>query len=393
MAYRPGPGWAVAAAFLGPGTVTTALVAGAVFGPALLWAVPLSGLVTYILQEAAGRLTLAGDRTLGQALRGIAPGAGVRRGLAGLVLVAVVAGTAAFQVGNLLGAALALEALAGVPGWWTAVVVADVAFLLLWFGGAGRVQQVLGGLVALMGVAFVANLALLPVDWAGVAAGLVPGIPDGGTVIAIALVGTTVVPYNLFLHGSLTRDHGWGSGDLGAMRWDLALSVAVGTLLTGALVVSASAVLSSRPDTAAAMAGSLSPLLGPWAGALFALGLLAAAFTSSVTAPLAAAYAAAHVVGFDDGRTDGTFRGVWIGVLVVGAGLAAVGLEPVTAIVAAQAANGLLLPVVAVALLVAVNRGALMGDRVNDRWQNLAGVAATVVAGLLGFHLVVSVLL
>lgn len=401
MGYRPGLGWVVAAAFLGPGTVTTALVAGASFGSALLWAVPLSVAVTVVLQEAAGRLTAASGKTLGEALRELVPGGRAGTGAAVLlVLGAVVAGAAAFQVGNLLGAALALETLLGVPPWWTAIAVADVAFLLLWFGKARLVERVLGGLVAVMAFAFLINLALLPVDWGAAAAGLVPSLPGpparpaGADLAVLALVGTTVVPYNLFLHGSLVRARGWGADDLREMRADLGLSVAVGGALTAALVVTAATVLVAPPESAADMAAALGPLLGSAAAGLFAVGLFAAALTSSVTAPLAAAYAATHVLGWDDAVEAPRFRLVWGLVLGVGAVLAAAGLEPVTAIVAAQAANGLLLPVVAVAVVLAVGRPNLIGaDLANTRWQDLAGWAAVAVAAVLGLRLLLGPLL
>lgn len=387
MPSRLGPGWAVAAAFLGPGTVTTALVAGGAFGMELLWAIPVSAVVTFVLQEAAARVTLAGGRTLGDVVPDLAPDR-LAGPVAALLLVAVVGGAAAFQVGNLLGAAIALDAAAGLPAWWTVIVVADVAFLVLWFGGADRIGDILGVLVAAMAVAFVAELLIVPVDWGAVADGLVPTVPAGAIAVVVALVGTTVVPYNLFLHGSLAEDRGWGVDDIGAMRRDLGLSIAVGAVLTGSLVVVGATVLTGRPEQGVDLAVTLRPLLGDLALTVFGVGLLAAAFTSSVTAPLAAAYVASDVLGYEEGSGGARFRATWAGVLLLGTALAVVGLEPIAAIVAAQAANGLVLPLVAIAILVAVNRVDLVADRVNDRWQNLAGVAAVAVATLLGAWLV-----
>lgn len=376
------------AAFVGPGTVTTALVAGGGFGTALLWIVPASAAVTFVLQEGAGRLAAVSGRTLGEVLPDLAPGPVASRIATALTLVAVVAGAAAFQVGNLLGAAIAVEAVLGVPTWWTVVVVADVAFLLLWFGGPDRVQTVLGGLVALMGFAFVADLLLLPVRWDAVAGGLVPSLPEGAALVAVGLLGTTVVPYNLFLHGSLVQDRGWDPDDVGTVRRDLGAAIAVGAALTGTLVVAGATVLGSAPGSAAAMATTLEPIAGDAAVALFGIGFAAAGVTSSVTAPWAASFAAVHVLDLDDDPRGGRFRGIWAGVLLVGAALAVVGLEPIAAILTAQAANGVLLPVVAVAVAVALNRSDLVGDRANGRWANVAAVAAVAVTVLLGGWLV-----
>ena len=151
-----GPGWIVAAAFLGPGTITTATLAGAGFGTALLWALVFSTLATMGLQEMAARLGLVTGEGLGEAIRGRFQGAG--RLLAALMVVAAVAGgNAAYQTGNLLGGSLGLQGIVGGDVRLWVVVLGLVAFGLLWTGSYRLVERVMAAMVAVMSLVFLAT--------------------------------------------------------------------------------------------------------------------------------------------------------------------------------------------------------------------------------------------
>jgi Mn2+/Fe2+ NRAMP family transporter len=140
------------------------------------------------------------------------------------------------------------------------------------------------------------------------------------------------------------------------------------------------------------MARALEPALGRWAGAFFALGLFAAGMTSAITAPLAAAWAIAGALGWRRDLSAPAVRAVWGAVLGIGAAFALAGVRPVPAIVFAQAANGVLLPAVAVFLLVAVNDRRRMGERANGPWANAAGAVVVAVALALGARAVLGAL-
>lgn len=374
----------MAAAFIGPGTVTTATLAGGRFGVVLLWALLFSVLATLVLQEMAARLGLVTGRGLGEAIRERFRGAVSRPVAVLLVLSAIAVGNAAYQTGNLLGGSLGAEALAGggARGWSLGLAV--VAFLLLWSGSYRLVERFLVGLVVVMSVVFVATAAVLAPSAGEILGGLlVPSVPRGGEAVAVGLIGTTVVPYNLFLHASAVRERWSGPEGLPAARLDALLSIGLGGAVSMAIVVTAASAAGTEVTGAADMARQLEPLLGGWAQGFFALGLLAAGLSSAITAPLAAAYAARGALGWSGGLDTGRFRAVWIAVLLTGAGFAAAGFRPVPAILFAQVANGLLLPAVALFLVVAANDGERMG-----RWKNgpalnaLAGLVLLVAAGL-----------
>lgn len=375
----------LAAAFLGPGTVTTAARAGAAYGPALLWALVFSTIACLVLQEASARLTIHSGSTLGAALR-----ARFGRGAAGWMVVftvlgAIVLGCAAYEAGNVLGGVAGAELATGWSrtSWTVASVLA--AGLLLWRGGTGVVAAVASLLVAVMGGAFVVTALRLGPSVGDLVEGLVkPSLPPGSLLLVLGLIGTTVVPYNLFLGSSLAR-----GGDLGATRFGLAVAIGLGGLISMAVVVVGSAVEGTFDYQR--LAAVLAERLGEGAGPAFGLGLFAAGFSSAVTAPLAAALTARSLFAADDperwGDRSWRYRSVWLAVLAAGAVFGLTGVRPIPAIVAAQALNGLLLPVVAVFLWVAVNDRRLLGDAVNSAFANVimaVVVAATLLLGLLG---------
>lgn len=387
---RFGPAFLVAAAFIGPGTVTTASLAGADFGFALAWAVLCAVAATLILQEMAARLGAAGGLALGEALRRSIPVRTLRIGAVGLALFAITFGNVAYQAGNLTGASLGLEALAGGPraAWVLACALTAAALLLT--GAYKVVEYALIGLVALMSVVFVATAVSLGPELAGLWRALArPGIPAGGGLMVLALVGTTVVPYNLFLHSAAVREKWGGLPPVEAARQarlDTIVAILIGGVVTLAILATAVPLYLAavRVEGVAELALQLEPLLGPWARGFFALGLFAAGLTSAITAPLAAAWATAGLLGWDTGLRGTRLRAVWAAIILVGALAAVTGTRPLEAILLAQAANGLLLPVVAVFLLWVMNRRALIGAAVNGWLANTLGGLVVAFAAFLG---------
>jgi manganese transport protein len=224
--------------------------------------------------------------------------------------------------------------------------------------------------------------------WRGLA---IPTIPEGSLVVVIGMIGTTIVPYNLFLHASAVLQR-WPESvpideALRQSRRDTVVSIALGGLVTAAIVVTGAAVQAgSGVSTAADMAVQLAPLLGGSAARwLFAAGMFAAGLTSAITAPLAAAYATAGLFGLPPNLTDWRLRGVWLGVLAAGLGMALIwGRSPTEAILLAQVANGLLLPVVALFLLMAVNQRRRMRSHANGWLSNALGLVVVGLATALG---------
>ena len=393
-----GPGLLVAAAFIGPGTVTTASVAGASTGYALLWALAFSIFAVVVLQEMSARLGIVSREGLGEALRTTFDSPVIKIGAALLVVAAIAFGNAAFETGNITGAALGLEALIGLPTQVWSVIVGVGAFALLASGAYKIIERALVAMVILMSVVFVLTAIIVRPSIGDILAGLfAPSIPSGALLTAVALIGTTVVPYNLFLHASSVQEK-WSEDvptdeALAESRFDATFSIILGGLITLAIVATAAGAFFERGieiTDAGQMAQQLEPLLGPAAKYFFAVGLLAAGLTSAVTAPLAAAYATSGALGWGRDLAGWKFRAVWAIIIIVGTVFAAIGTSPVAAIVFAQAANGVLLPIVAIFLLIVVNRSDLMGEFRNKVVGNVLGGLVVLVATGLGIRLILS---
>ncbi len=377
--------WSViAAAFIGPGTVTTCASAGAAHGFVLLWALLFSTVACLVLQEAAARVTVLSGLNLGQAIRRRAADGAAGALVLGLALSAIVLGCAAYEAGNILGAAAGASLLVDLPPAAFAVVFGGFAVALLGAGTTRTVVRVLSILVAVMGLAFLVTAVVLAPSLPDLAAGTVwPRMPSGSALLVIALVGTTVVPYNIFLGSGIAAGQ-----DLSELRFGLAVAVGLGGLISMAILVVGSLV--DGPFSFPALATVLGARLGPWASALFAVGLFAAGLSSAITAPLAAAITTRSLLSptADDDRWSEAawrYRSVWLAVVVVGVVLGVTGVRPIPAIIAAQALNGVLLPVAAVLLLLAVNDRLLMGAAgLNPVLANVALASVTLVAVVLG---------
>ena len=384
---RIGPGALVAAAFVGPSTVATCVRAGVEFGYALLWALILSALGAIVIQEMAARLGVIADVSLGDAIR--------RRferqpplywTAIALIVGGVAVGTAARQTGYLLGAAGGLRVIGGgsVALWGLAITAA--ASGLLWFGSYRAIERVVVALLVLMAALFVAIGAAAAHDPAALIGGaLVPHLPDRSALTALALVGAAILPYNLFLHTSSARERWRGPGDLPEARADLIAAIALGGLvLMSALLVGAVQPGLDAADGAPEIAAQLQPVLGRWAIVCFGIGLVAAGLTSAIVGPLAAAYAVSGIFGWFDELHSPLLRLVWTVVMAVGLAGTLAGVRPVPALRFAQAANGVLLPVLAVFLLTVMNDQRLLKGSANGWFANVFGGAVVILTMLLG---------
>ncbi|MVM37962.1 divalent metal cation transporter [Spirosoma sp. HMF3257] len=370
--------WSViSAAFIGPGTVTTCAMAGSRFGLQLLWALTFSTIGTIILQEAAARITIASGLTLGEI---ITKTYGFQvRWLMFALFGAVALGCAAYQAGNILGAVSGLVLLTGGSPRLITLSIGLLCIVLLWQGSTGLIAKTLGIIVFTMGAAF-AYVAISTSTGAVTFTKslVVPSLPADSLVLVIGLIGTTIVPYNLFL-GS-----GMGQGQsLTEMRWGISVAVLIGGLISMAILVAGTLV--TGDFSFQLVAQTLSSQLGSWAGSLFAFGLFAAGFTSCLTAPLAAAITAQSLLGWS--ASSILYRLVWLTVMGIGLAFGLAGVKPVPVIILAQAANGLLLPIVTIFLLIAVNNKALLAPEYrNSIWQNIGMAVVVIVTAFLGLR-------
>jgi len=400
-----GPAILVTAAFIGPGTVITASLAGAHFGYSLIWALLFSVLATIILQEMAARLGVITQMGLGENLRTAIENPILRAIMLVLVFCAIVIGNGAYQSGNISGASLGLASL--FPGLLTVspaeflpsefngwpLVIGMMAFTLMWRGSYDLVEKSLISLVIVMSLAFLVTFFMTAPDLSELFSGLlIPTIPTGAALTVIALIGTTVVPYNLFLHAASARQKWRSAEQLPEARRDLLISIPIGGLISIAIVSTAAAAFFGKQvqlQSAADLAPALEPLFGHWAKNFMAVGLFAAGISSAITAPLAAAYALSGIFNFKPDMHAKSFKAIWIVILLLGVIVSSIGYKPINIIWFAQVANGLLLPIVTGFLLWAMNQPRLHDYR-NSLGQNIMGGIILLITILLGGRSLVS---
>ncbi len=395
-----GPGPLVAAAFIGPGTVTLCTIAGANFGYVLLWAMVLSIVATIVLQEMAARLGVISQKGLSQVIREEIRNPLLRNFAIILVISAIVIGNAAYEAGNISGGVLGLQTLLGntyvdILGFrleTMALLIGLSAFILLYIGNYKVLERVLVALVIFMSLAFLTTAVITKPNVIEIFRGaFIPSTPNKSILTVIGLIGTTVVPYNLFLHASLAKTKWKHKADLSFARKDTIIAVILGGLVSMCIIISASAIQGQSLNNATDLAKGLEPLFGSYAKYFLSIGLFAAGITSAITAPLAAAFVASGCLGWEYNLKSTKFRVVWIFILALGIIFASVGFKSIEVIKFAQVANGLLLPVIAGFLLWVMNKTEVLGKYKNSLIQNILGFVVVLIAIFLGAKGIMSV--
>ncbi len=395
-----GPGPLVAAAFIGPGTVTVCTLAGVGFGYELLWALGLSMLATIVLQEMAARIALFHQKGLMEVLMDNLHTKWVKSLSIGLILMAIVVGNAAYEAGNISGGALGIAALFPIKSLqlgplnieFLNILIGLLALLLLMSGSYTAITRYLTGLVVLMSLAFLITAGMVKPDFWLLIKGFVPSIRSENIITVVALVGTTVVPYNLFLHASLVAKKWQNKTDLHYVRVDTATAVLLGGLVSMAIVVVAAAGKAVQVTNAADLAVGLEPLLGPMATYSMAFGLFAAGITSAITAPLAGSLVVVGCFGWNTNLSSIPMRISMCSIWGLGMVFASFGIKPVQLITSAQLANGILLPLLSAYILWLINRKAVLGKNTNTWYWNILSFGIWFITLLLGIRSIIRVI-
>lgn len=252
-------------------------------------------------------------------------------------------------------------------------------------------------LVSLMSISFLVTAFMIGPDILKLIKGLfVPNISEKSVFTVLALVGTTVVPYNLFLHASLVSQKWKNKEDLKAAKRDSLLAIILGGVVSMSIIITATGIVGTEVNSVLDLAKSLEPLYGKSAKYFIGLGLFAAGITSAITAPIAAAFVASSCFGWKPDFKSKKFRSVWITILCLGILLIFFGsnvqiirfynfvLTPIEIIKFSQITNGILLPVIAIFLLWVVNKKSVMGKFKNNLTQNIMGFLIVVLSVILG---------
>ena len=388
-----GPGLLVTVGFIDPGNWASNMAAGSTFGYALLWVVTLSTIMLIVLQHNVAHLGIVTGECLAESCSHHLPRWASRLVLASALLAAV-----ATMMAEVLGGAIALNMLFGIPEKLGSVVTALAALVLLLTNSYGKIERIIIGFVSLIGLAFLAEIAMVRVDWPVAAVGwVVPAIPAGSSAIIVSVLGAVVMPHNLFLHSEIIQSqHYEVQGDdvirerLDHEFVDTLFSMVVGWAINSAMVILAASTFFAHGiviDDLSLAAATLEPMLGSAARVIFALALLFAGLSSSVTAGMAAGTISAGIANEPyDIRDRHSSLGV-IGTFVLAVVVIFFVTDPFQGLVWSQALLSLQLPVTIFTQIRLTSSRRVMGAYANGPWLKALlvgiGVVVTVLNGIL----------
>jgi manganese transport protein len=388
-----GPGVLIAAAFIGPGTVTLCTIAGVSYGYSLIWAIILSIFATIFLQELSLRIGLATKMNVAEVIRKSVKSVFLNRFLLILIVSSILIGNAAYEAGNITGASLGIsgiinyKAINNIP-----LFIGIIAFVILYQGNYKIIERFLIILVLLMSLSFFLTAIITRPDISALLAGIfTPKVNEKSILIVLGLIGTTVVPYNIFLHSSLVIEKWDSIKELKTARIESFISIFLGGIVSLSIIVTAASVNTQDVDSIIDLAKGLEPLYGKFAIYFLGIGLFASGITSSITAPLAASYVAKSCFGWKGSMKSTKFRLVWILVLLFGVIVSMIDINPIEIIKFAQFSNSLLLPIITIILLWIVNNNRITGSQYSYNYQNIFGAIIIIISIVLGARGIISI--
>ena len=381
-----GPGLLITVGFIDPGNWASNLAAGAEYGYLLLWMVTLSTIMLILLQHNAAHLGIVTGLCLSEAATRYLPKWLARPLLATAVLAAV-----ATSLAEILGGAIALQLLFGLPLWLGSVLMAALCSWLLRSNSYSKLEKIIIGFVSLIGLSFLAELVMVPLDWGAAAKGWVmPSLPQGSLLVVMSVLGAVVMPHNLFLHSEVIQSRQWHLEDEAVIKkqlnfefLDTLFSMSIGWAINSAMILVAAAVFFTQQvqvDDLAQATDMLRPLLGNSAAILFALALLFAGISSTATAGMAGGSIFAGIFGEAyDVKDYHSWHGVlltyWLAVAII--------LfidDPFTGLIYSQMALSVQLPLTIALLIYLTSSKRVMGKFANSlRLKIILGVIGAIV--------------
>ena len=391
-----GPGLLVTVGFIDPGNWASNFAAGSEFGYTLLWVVTLSTVMLIILQHNVAHLGIATGLCLSEAATRYVP-----KWIARPVLGTAVLASVSTSLAEILGGAIALEMLFGIPVTWGAVLVVMLVVILLFTNSYKRVERGIITFVSFIGLSFLYELFLVDVDWPLAARSwVVPDLPEGSMLVVMSVLGAVVMPHNLFLHSEVVQSREYNKGSETSIRkllkyefFDTLFSMGVGWAINSAMILLAASTFFTHglPVEELQQAESLlGPLLGNQAGIVFALALLMAGISSTVTSGMAAGSIFAGIFGESYHIKDVHSR---VGVLLsLGIALLIIFFigDPFQGLIYSQMVLSFQLPFTVFLQVGLTSSRRVMGPYANSRWSSFVLYFIATVVSLLNIMLLLN---
>jgi len=390
-----GPAVIASIAYIDPGNFATNIQAGAKYGYQLLWVVLAANMVAMLFQALSAKLGIVTGRNLAEMCREQFP----RPVVFAMWVVSEIAAMAT-DLAEFLGGAIGLSLLFQMPLFSGMVVTAIVTYGILMFETFGfrPIELIIGAMVGLIGLCYLVEMFIAPVDWIAAATHtLVPQIPDAGALLlAVGIIGATVMPHAVYLHSGLTqaripvRDDAERRLVLRFSNQEVVVALTFAGLVNMAMVIMASSAFHAGHSDVAEIETAyhtLTPLLGAGAAGVFLLSLIASGVSSSTVGTMAGQMIMQGFVGF---RIP-----IWLRRLVTivpSFVVVALGVNATDALVLSQVVLSIALPLPMIALLMFTRRSDLMGPFANGPVTHLAGLIGTALVLLLNTVLVLQTL-
>ncbi len=289
-----GPGLLVTVGFIDPGNWASNLAAGADYGYALLWMVSLSTVMLIILQHNMAHLGIVTGLCLSEAAV-----AYLKPRYAKLTLFSAMGASVSTSLAEILGGAIALDMLFGIPVRIGAVIICAVVVVMLFSNSYRVIERWIIAFVSVIGLSFIYELSLVHIEWGeALQAWVTPSFPEGSMVVIMSVLGAVVMPHNLFLHSEVIQSRQWNLEDESVIKkqlryefWDTFLSMMVGWAINSAMILLAAASFFKNGTSVTELEQAqslLQPLLGSHAAVIFAVALLFAGIASTITSGMAA---------------------------------------------------------------------------------------------------------
>lgn len=392
-----GPGIIITSAFIGPGTVTICTLAGINYGYSLIWCIIFSIIATCYLQEVSSRLGIISRKGLSEVLTDI-DNTFIRRIIISIIFLSLFIGNAAYESGNISGTVMGLETFLGSIEIsflsysinFTPIAIGVLLALIIGNGSYKVFEKVLVLLVFTMSITFVLVAITSTPNIKDLLGGLRPNVTETNFIYVVGLIGTTVVPYNLFLHSYVAKNKWVTAKDYKSSVFDTVISIVIGGIISLSIIITAASsqisINQNEIKNAVDLGNQLSPTLGSFSKYFISIGLFCAGITSSITAPIATSYALSGIFNYKAEWSDKIFKRVAYIVISIGVVFSSVNYNPILVIKLAQFVNGLFLPFIAIFLIWSVNKRNIMGKYVNSKFYNLLGILIVLVSLVISYR-------
>lgn len=393
-----GPGLLVTVGFIDPGNWASNIAAGSEYGYVLLWMVTLSTVMLIILQHNAAHLGIVTGKCLSEAAT-----ENLRPWLKNFVLFTAVAAAVSTAMAEILGAAIALEMLFRIPVKLGAMLVLIVVLFLQFTNSYRKIEKIIIGFVSLIGISFLFEICIVPIDWRSAAVGWVaPVFPKNSMPIIMSVLGAVVMPHNLFLHSEIIQSRQWNLQDESVIQKqlkyefsDTLFSMMIGWAINSAMILMAAATFFTHNAavTDLSQAGSmLRPLLGNAASVVFAIALLFAGLSSSITAGMAGGSIFAGIFAEPYDITDNHTRAGILITMIPAALIIFLIASPFDGLIYSQMLLSIQLPITIFTLVYLTSSKKVMGKYVNSKANKVLLWCIALVVSLLNIALLVSYL-